>query len=303
MSTQFALAIPHCPWDPHRVQNLSKLKERLEIRNDHDECDHARVSIFASVGPTPNWIWSDKLFRWLAEQDTEWSLQVQDDVLLVPEFWDVLKAAVAGAETAGAEAISLFTIAPPAPHFAHQGCNWLTTTDWMVGPAWLVKTKFLRDQFVPFRDRRLRTGWNEPDPQTKRLRSGLNEDTLLGLGCAAFGKRIWNPLPALVDHDTSIGSTYGNAGGKYNKSSFNWVNWMSMPGHPDVQDLKLKEFWIPRNSVQGPRTPAVHLGCAYSFTTYNFLRWCKDDGEDYGGLPWDKRADAIRMDTVNLGVV
>ena len=297
-----ALAIPTCQWDPHRVQSLANLKEQLKIRNDRDECSHARVSIFPSVGPTPNWVWSGQVFDWLADQDTEWSMLMQDDVVLVPDYWDVLRAALAGAASAGAEAFCLFTIPPPAGSFAQAGANWLTTTDWMVGPNWIVKTSFMREFAWEFRAKRLRPGWNEPDPATNRLRSGLNEDTLLGLACAAYGKRIWHPLPSLVDHDTSVPSTYGNGQFAFNKSSFNWKHWGQLNATADVGDLRDPAYWMPRNPPQlnSRNNPVPHLGCAYSFTTYNFLRWCRDDGDPWGDLPWEARADQIRNDHVNL---
>ncbi len=71
----------------------------------------------------------------------------------------------------------------------------------------------------------------------------------------------------------------------------------------DLDDLTLPDFWRPRNPVQGSRDRVVHMGLAYSFTPWNFVRWVKDDGMPFGGLPWDKRADQIRTDTVRLEVV
>lgn len=295
-----SLAIPHCRFDPHRVRSLASLKSALEIRNDRDECDRAKVAIFPSVGPTPNWVWSAQVFEHLAAQDSEWSMLIQDDVIPIPGFWAVVTAAIEGAAAAGAEAFCFFTIVPPAGSFSKMGCNWVTTTDWMVGPCWAVRTSAMRE-FVEFRKTRLRAGWNSPGPDG-RLKSGLNEDTQLGLFLAATGRKIWHPLPSLVDHDVEVPSTYGNGGFAFNKSSFGWKDWSSLHGLP-IEALRDRAFWMPRNPpATGVTGAAPHLGRAYSFTAQNFLRWIVDDGGAYGDLPWDGRYEQLARDIVKVEV-
>lgn len=299
--TTIALAVPHCQWDPHRVKSLASIKQQLGIRADRDECDHAKVAIFPSIGLTPNWVWSEKVFAWLAEQDTEWSMLIQDDIVPVPNFWGVVGAAIKGAAPAGAAAFCFFNVVPPAGSFSKMGCNWVTTADWMVGPSWAVKTSFMREFVHEFRAKRLREGWDEVGPD-HRLRSGLNEDTMLGLACAAAGVRIWHPIPSLVDHDVDVPSTYGNGTFSFNRASFAWKAWSGLHGRP-VEDLKDPAVWVPRNPPEsGVKGAAPHLGRAYRFTPHNFHRWVKDDGGDYGGLSWGKRADQLANDLVRLEV-
>ncbi len=298
MST-IALAMPHCPWDPHRVKSFARIREQLEIRNDRDEGDRfAAIAKFAEVGPTPNHVWSGKMFEWMAAQTTDYVMQVQDDVLLAPRFMDAVTAALKGAPNA--RVISFYTIAPQAQQLSAQGCNWMTTTDWMTGPCWITTTAFMRE-FWKFRSTRLRDGWDALDSISRRIKSGLNEDTLLGLGAAALGEKIWNPLPALVDHDTSMPSNYGNAHGRFNRASFTWKNWQDQGNK--IEKLYDPEWWKPVNGVPGPATEAVHMGLAYSFTPRNFMRWVIDDGttESYGGVRWAERCDKIENDIVRLG--
>lgn len=297
---KLALAIPNCAFDPHRIRSLALLKEKLGIRNDRDECDRAEVAVFPSVGPTPNWVWSAKVFDWFESRDSEWSMLIQDDVLPVPGYWDVAEAAISSASAAGAEAFCFFNVIPPAPSFAQQGCNWLTTSDWMVGPNWVVKTSFMRNEFAEFRKKRLRAGWNTPGPNG-RLASGLNEDTMLGLALASYGKKIWHPIPSLTDHDTSVASTYGNSGFAFNRASYAWDAWARAPRA--VADLKDPAYWVPRNPpTTGVKGTAPHLGCAYKFTPFNFLRWVHDDGGPYGALPWGERYEQLVADFVRLEV-
>jgi hypothetical protein len=293
--TTIALAVPHCPWDPHRVKSLQRVRQACGLRNDVDDHPHlAAFRLFAEVGPTPPHVWSGKLFQWAAEQGADWVVQVQDDVVPCPDFVDVAKAALSEAGKAGADVVGFFTIAPPAANFAAMGCNWLTTTDWMTGPAWAIRPSFARE-FVQFKNLRMRDGWAD-----RVKENSLNEDTLLGLGCAALGRRIWNPLPALVDHDVTVPSHYTRmaADHPYNRSSYSWERWAK--DRHDVADLKDPAFWVPRNPVQGSLDKAVHLGVAYTFTLWNFMRWVKDDGLLFGGIPWDKRADLLKVDTVKL---
>ncbi len=303
MTTNLALARPHCPWDPHRVRSFERISAELGIRNDRDEAVAeassgfvTSVRTFTGQGPEPTYVWSERMFAWQAEQDTDWVGQLQDDVQLVPEFWSVAKAALE-ALPESAEVVTFYTLVPQAAELAAQGCNWATTTDWVTGPGWFVRSRFMREDFWPFRQKRLRTGWYEHI--RGRLGNSLNEDTLLGLVAAACGKRVWCPLPALVDHDTSIASAHGNPVGQFSRASMNWRAWSERTKNA-LSVLKDPEYWRPRNTAGEPKDPAVHLGCAYGFTHHNFLRWVLDDGGSYGGLDWGARADQLRTDVVSI---
>ena len=293
---KISLAVPHSRFEVSRQRSLERLKGQLGIRNDRDELPPILSSfkVFDSLGPTPNHVWSEAVFGWLAEQDADYVMQVQDDVMLCPDFLKVIEAMLAGAPEA--EVVACFTIAPNAAVLARDGNSWMTTTDWLSGPAWITRSSFMRE-FWHFRQNRLRKGW-----QARIKETSMNEDTLLGMGAAALGRKVWNPLPAVVDHDTSLASTYGNTNGALNKSSFPWTDWQRMGN--DVEKLKDPAYWKPRNvGVIGSNTLVPHFGVAYDFTYHNFLRWVSDDGGDYGGLDWAMRADAIRGDRVRWEVV
>lgn len=290
-----ALATPHCRWDPHRVASLARLQDELGIRNDRDELPAPLSSykVFDSIGPTPNHVWSGWVFEWLAAQDADYVMQLQDDVTLCPDFLKVVEAMLSGAPEA--EVIACFTIAPHAAVLSTAGNSWLTTADWLTGPCWITRTSFMRE-FWHWRQNRLRAGW-----QARIKETSMNEDTLLGMGAAALGRKVWTPLPAIVDHDTGIPSTYGNTNGKYNRASLPWQAWLQLGG--TTEKLRDPAYWKPRNvGVPGSTALVPHFGCAYGFTYHNYLRWTVDDGGVYGGLDWGLRADAIRADVVRWEV-
>lgn len=297
--TTIALARPTCRWDPHRAKSFERVSQDLGLRNDRDEMPDPLVKTvrtFSGPGPEPTYVWSERVFRWMTEQDAEWCFQVQDDVLLCPDFWPVLKAALSALPDS-AEIVTLFTLIPQASELADQGCNWATTSDWVTGPFWGARTKFMREQVWPFRQERLRKGWQ--DNINGRNGNSLNEDTLVGFVAAATGRRVWCPVPALVDHDTSMESVAspGRAPHRFDKASYNWRAW-SRHTKSDVAILKDPDYWKPRNTAGDLKDPAVHFGCVYSFTYHTMLRWVRDDGGDFGGMTWAERADAIRDDHV-----
>lgn len=286
---RIALGLPHCPWDPHRTKSFARLRGQLGITANSDTCEHAHdVAVFADVGPQPNWVWSGKLWDWAAGLPSEGPaapthlLQVQDDVVVAPAFWGILNAMLTAVPD---QIISLFTIYPHAQQLSQMGARWMTTTDWMTGPAYVMPMADLRAFHV----------WRAA------LRPGaiqaVNEDTLLGLFCAATGRRVWNPLPAPVDHDASLPSNYGNDHAGNNRASYTWRQWSPS----DLHSMERPEFWVPTNPVPGSSGIAPHFGRAYPFTPASFCRWVPE-GADHGGMTWDQRIVQIERDIVRTEV-
>jgi hypothetical protein len=87
----------------------------------------------------------------------------------------------------------------------------------------------------------------------QELRQGavesVTEDTLLGCFCLSTGHRIWHPIPTIIDHDTSIESTYGNEAHEHRRPSVTWK---------DSVLADAGEFWRPRS--------VPHLGRFYAST-------------------------------------
>lgn len=258
--TTVAVCIPTCmKWDTARAKSVQRIRRVFP-----------EAKLFAEDGPTPNYVWADKLETWAAEQDCTHVLQVQDDAILCPEFEPTLFAML---DAVPDQIISLFTIHPVAKYLVRDDKNWMTTTDLMTGVA-NARPIGIQREYVRWRATALEDG---------ALRA-INEDTLLGLFCAAEGHRIWNPVPAVVDHDTTVPSNYGNARAVHNRASVNWND------HP------LPSSWKPRTMVHAGSgvNDVPHLGRYYPFTPYSYLRWVKS--------PDKSVADRLERDVVRVEV-
>ena len=88
---KIALAIPHTPWVDERVTSMTSLLVALDL-----------VEPLTDAGPcfayrefterAPNAVWAEKLWTWLFETGADWCLQLQDDVIVAPCFWPILKS-------------------------------------------------------------------------------------------------------------------------------------------------------------------------------------------------------------------
>lgn len=269
----FALSIPHCPWDPHRVKSLERLRASLfgsARLNDDIHAPAESFRVFGDVGPTPNHVWAERVWRWGEEQaDASHLLQLQDDVIPMPDrFWSVLTAMV---EAAPAVPICLFTIHPIARALRREGCAWFSTSDLWVGPAWAVPREIVRDY----------NAWRVHGARPGAVQH-VNEDTLFGLYCAATGRRIWHPTVSIVDHDTSLDSHYGNKAANHNRPSCSWL------------DADLPESWAPTNPLHQPNGEVPHLGRIYSFTPYSYAKWVLD------GPAWLERLERLERDVIDI---
>lgn len=186
----FAFAIPHTPWIPERVESLCRLVDGL---GKIPESWPSRIFGERS----PNWAWSGAMWRWGAEMSTSHFLTLQDDVRVRgDEFWVEVTAL---ARDFPDDVICLETVHPATQALARQGYQAFSTSDLLVGVGYMLPTAKLQ-AFLRWRDEELKPGAVERIP----------EDTLLALWCVCTGQRIVHPIPAPIDHDVSLASSYGN---------------------------------------------------------------------------------------------
>lgn len=296
-----SLAISHTPWVPARVESVKRLADQLELDLERDACPHA-YDFQLITDRAPNDVWSERMWRWAAESPVEHCLFLQDDVEVCPRFWTALRALleavpdqVIGLEVAHPIARALASAEPPSRLF--------TTSDMLIGPGYVLPRALLRE-FLEWRRTKLRAGWI----------GTLHEDTMIGLWCATTGRRIYHPVPTLIDHDTSIASTYGNDDHTNRRPH---VTWKDGPKHghawdPDCTDLEGPGFWkgmfqrIPYMTADGTPAgyrrarsmdPAVmaagarvpHLGLFYDTTPARARRWVEGVG--------DREVLRLRQDT------
>lgn len=228
--TRFSLAISHAPWVPERVESMARLVKSLADSNN--ACLNSDVyRVFDEKAA--NHVWSEKMWRWASECDVDWCLFLQDDAVVAPQFWEMLKDITRRAGCHGV--IGLQVAHPAAIALDEEGYSHFTSSDALVGVGYAIA----RDDLVEFLEWRA-TALNDGAVEK------ISEDTLIGLWCAVTGRLIYHPIPTIVDHDVTLQSTYGNDAHSNRRSR---VRWDSLP----------KRVALPRDGIP-------HVGCFYGST-------------------------------------
>jgi hypothetical protein len=156
----------------------------------------------------PNTVWAESLWTWLLETGAEWCLQLQDDVMVAPCFWPALRAMI-DALPEEAEVIGLTSVHPGSVEIARQGHRWFCTRGNVVGWAYMLR----HDALSEFRIAR--------DLLPPAFRQ-MNEDMQIAEWAARSGRLVWHPVPTIVDHDTSITSSYANDHHGHRRPQVTW---------------------------------------------------------------------------------
>jgi hypothetical protein len=195
MTITFHLAIPHTPWVPARVESFDRLGAQLGF----GPTEHEYIRSLATYTVRePNWSWSGRM--WVEAYDTSPAapshfLQLQDDVIVGADFWPDLHDIVSACPD---EIIGLETAHPVARILGECGEPWCTTSDGLIGVGYVIPMPLL-GEFLRWRGG-LPAGAIE----------SISEDTLIDVFCIDTGRKVWHPIPTIIDHDVSIASTYGN---------------------------------------------------------------------------------------------
>ena len=183
----FALGLPHTPWVPERVVSYDRLRAQL-LAGAHT--DHVRVFDERES----NRVWSQKLWRWGVSTGASHLLQLQDDVVVAPNFWPALRAMVTAVPD---QIIGLEAAHPLGPEMRRTGRAWYRTRAWLVGVGYVFPVGVMLDFLA----------WCDVNPDRVAT---TNEDSLLSHWAASIGRDIWHPVPTILDHDLGVPSTYGN---------------------------------------------------------------------------------------------
>lgn len=232
---RIALAVPHTPWIPERVESLSRLLRSLDI-SIRENADGLRSAYFPQCAAfrllterAPNWKWSLDMWRWFADQDVDWCLQLQDDVIVAPNFWPALQAMLSACP---GDVVGLEAAHPAGPALAKQGHRWYTTRAWVVGVAWAMRKSAMVDLLFE-RER----GADEAKT--------WNEDDYISEWSRLSGRDVWHPIPAIHDHDTDVESTYNNDNHQLRHPTVLWKDY-------DRGALEREEFWRPKENIAHP---------------------------------------------------
>jgi hypothetical protein len=236
-----ALAIPHTAWIPERVESLERLREQLGIHADElgFELDERDMRYREFTERAPNKVWSGQLWTWGLETGAGYVLQLQDDAEVAPDFWVQLHKILAAVPD---QIIGLEAAHPRGKQLAHGGCTWYTTTDMLIGVGYVLPRAILAE-FLEWRASSLHDGWV------------IDEDMLIAVFAMCAGRRIWHPVPTIIDHDVTIASTYGHDAHVCRRPS---VTWKDKPCPVD---------WTPRG--------VPHMGRFYSHTPEIARRWVR----------------------------
>ena len=225
-----AMAVPLSKWAPERVASSEQLRRQLTPLPSWVTQD-----TIVSHERTHMAVWFRKVVDTLLQRNATYSLLIQDDARVAPDFWTHLQRMLTAKPD---KVISLYTIHPGAQKAFDAGLRWCASMDIIPGVAWVLPTQILRDM-RRWEETALRPGYEARMP----------EDGRLGLYCAANNIPIWQPLPTIVDHrapDAGIVSTYGNDELAHRNASFTWKH-MPMPDHWGGRAL-----WCGRGFIETP---------------------------------------------------
>jgi len=216
-----ALAIPHTPWRPERVDSLRRLESQLGTLMGPGLIEPS-CSPWGGPGRlfterVPNWQWADNMWTWAESTGCDHFLQLQDDVIVDSQFWTHLSAMLEALpnEIIGLESVHQWSV------MAYQaGHHWYTSTDCLIGVGYVLPRAML-SEFNLWRYKYLRRG---------ATTGALNEDTMIAIFAMATGRPIWHPVPTIIDHDVSLPSTYGNDHHSHRRPLVTTVDRDSEPG-------------------------------------------------------------------------
>lgn len=231
----FALALTNTPWVPARRESFSRLLAALGCAAVDDALhihDHRAAATLAGARifneREPNHAWSRKMWTWALEQsNATHALFLQDDVWPAPNFWPALRALVMAAPN---EIIGLEAAHPAGPALAAYGERWYATRAWLIGPGYVFPREALGELLA----------WRARQPRMRIL--ATNEDTLINEWCVETGRRVLHPIPTIIDHDTSIASTYENDADAHRRPTVKWTDGKGCGfALEDLEDVK---FWL-----------------------------------------------------------
>lgn len=199
-----------------------------------------------SLTPLPRWVithrvhhereppreWARRSWRWARATGADFSVILNDDVLVAPQFWPALAAMlqVLPRHTV----LGLATVHPSQREAAEKGQRWLRNGHGVVGWAigmWREEIEMLVEEEAKLPPDHRSPGHDECKPGCV----GWHEDSWTNELLESRGIPVWHPVPSIVDHDTSRPSLYGNDHHRHRTAPVTWRD----------LDMTSPEFWKP----------------------------------------------------------
>lgn len=183
-SPKISITIAHAEHRPERRETLERMQQQL--------WEVSRVD--CTPGKPHEW----SLAQWKRglEGEPTHCCYLNDDLILCDDFVEVLGNVVKARPT---HVINLYN-AHPAAHFAKsKGAHWLTSPEGLIGNAYVIPADVMREFLT----------WRETCVVPEAV-TALSEDQLINLYVMFRRALVWHTVPALVDHDTTVPSLFGN---------------------------------------------------------------------------------------------
>lgn len=221
----FSLALIHAAHIPERVPAFERLCKQLGLSRQAGlgwvveyagEVEDAPVTgIRAITDKAPHWVWSEQAWRFLATSEETHGVVLQDDVTVGPGFWHQLNDAkvrrpndIIALQCQASIGLPKDIFGNPVPgalsaaeRARDAGLRWVSTCDGLLGSGYMMPRELYAELLE----------WREKVAEPRIVETpGLGEDTLINVWAMATGRLIYHCVPALIDHDTTLASTWGN---------------------------------------------------------------------------------------------
>ncbi len=212
--TVIAMSVPTTPWIRDRRDSMARVRSIL------GQWDGPYLEL---TDRALNRVWAAKLWAWGLECGADVLCSIQDDTEPSPQFQRILRACLANVPKGNV--LGLSSVHPMQGEIARQGERFYRTQSWLCGWGWCM----WRDDLVDF------LAWQESVARDRAF-AAMSEDSLLNAFVSATGRSTYHPVPAFLDHDVTIASTYDNDAHVHRRPLVTWRAY-------DVNEMVHPEFW------------------------------------------------------------
>lgn len=231
-----ALGIMHVIGVPEREDTLARTKRALGL----DDGSHKASFYVEYHNRAPDGVRNRLIREAVLKTGIDYCLFTEDDILIAPRFWDVLGAIL---EAAPKHVIGFHTRHPEARDLARAGHHWASSVE-LVGTMYLFPRAELAHALA----------WENTLPRGHKVTS----DTMLGVWAYVHKKRIWQPIPTLIDHDNTVASTTVDP---VLEGRTPTVTWHDAPEYGwSIEDMCSPNFWrLDEGAAPHQILPYQHL--------------------------------------------
>lgn len=191
MSTdRVTVHVAHAAWLPERAQTLERLLDELA-----PQLGKRKAVVHRSEQREHSSVWATRVYAACEAERSRAQVVLNDDVKVSP---DLLAAVEAMCEQPTSRFISLHTVHPMARSLAESGQRWLRAYH-VTGPAYLLREGAAGEALQYYAE--TPKAWN----------TRVQEDNVLSQLAYRHREPVWQSIPALVTHDTSVPSSLGTA--------------------------------------------------------------------------------------------